>query len=75
MDTLVVVIVAIVAVVLVGGGYYLATHQHQLAVATATAINRATTIPSGDVAAIHAKLDAITTAVSAAPVTPPPPAA
>ena len=80
MTEMTVVIVAIVAVILVGGGYYLATHQHQLAVASASAITRATTIPSGDVAAIHAKLDAIGAQVGAvmgAPtpvVAPPPPA-
>ena len=80
MTEMTVVIVAIVAVILVGGGYYLATHQHQLAVASASAISRATTIPSGDVAAIHAKLDTISAQIGTvmnAPspaVAPPPPA-
>jgi len=53
------IFVLFVALALIGGGYYLATHNHQLAVATATAITRATTIPSGDVAALNAKIDGL----------------
>jgi len=41
------------------GGYMLATHIHSVAAAASSAVVRATTIPSGDVAALNAKVDGL----------------
>jgi len=41
------------------GGYLLATHIHSVAAAASSAVARATTIPSGDVAALNAKVDGL----------------
>jgi hypothetical protein len=41
------------------GGYMLATHIHSVAAAATSAITRATTIPSGDVAALNTKIDGL----------------
>lgn len=59
METMILV-VAVLAVALVGG-YFLATHVHSVA----TAIGRATTIPSGDVAALNAKITSLGTQLNA----------
>ena len=57
-EFLIIVVIAGLLLALVGG-YYLATHQHQLATQTAQVIVRATTIPSGDVATLNAKVDGL----------------
>ncbi len=56
-------IIAIFVVVIVGlvGGYLLATHVHTVAAAVVSASQRATTIPSGDVAALNAKIGGLGT--------------
>jgi len=41
------------------GGYMLATHIHSVAAAASSAVARATTIPSGDIAALNAKVDGL----------------
>jgi len=38
-------------------GYWLCAHIHSVAAAATSAITRATTIPSGDVAALNGKID------------------
>ena len=70
------ILILVLIAAALGGGYFLATHQHKLAVATASAITRASTIPSGDVTAINDKIDGLgtqvnklTTAVGAAAAT------
>jgi ABC-type lipoprotein release transport system permease subunit len=40
-------------------GYWLATHIHSVAATATSAVTRATTIPSGDVAALNAKIDGL----------------
>ena len=47
------------AVLGAAGGYMLATHIHSVAAAATMAMTRATTIPSGDVAALNAKVDGL----------------
>lgn len=47
------------AVLGAAGGYLLATHIHAVAAAATTAVTRATTIPSRDVAALNAKVDGL----------------
>jgi hypothetical protein len=59
METMIIV-VAVLAVALVGG-YFLATHVHNVA----TAITRATTIPSSDVAVLNAKIAGLGTQLNA----------
>ena len=59
-----IIVVLVFAVALIGGGYYLATHLHSKATEIATAITRATTIPSGDVAALNAKVDNLGTTLA-----------
>ena len=41
------------------GGYLLATHVHSVAAAASVAVTRATTISSGDVSALNAKVDGL----------------
>lgn len=47
------------AVLGAAGGYMLATHIHSVAAAASSAVARATTIPSGDVSALNAKIDGL----------------
>lgn len=47
------------AVLGAAGGYMLATYIHSVAAAAGSAVARATTIPSGDVAALNAKVDGL----------------
>ena len=44
-------------------GYWLCAHIHSVAAAATSAVTRATTISSGDVAALNAKLDGLGNAV------------
>lgn len=60
------VAVVIVLIVALGGGYYIATHQHKLAMDAASALSRATTVSGGDVAALNAKIDGLGTKLNAA---------
>jgi len=40
-------------------GYWLCAHIHTVAAAASSAVTRATTLPSGDVAALNAKIDGL----------------
>lgn len=40
-------------------GYWLCAHIHSVAAAATSAVTRATTIPSGEVAALNAKIDGL----------------
>lgn len=65
MEIVVIILIIVALLVALVGGYFLATHQHQLATATASAITRATTIPAGDVAALNAKVSGVGDQVAA----------